>query len=179
MADIDIPFNRDPISNEVKTGSYTIPASNYALVKVTQCGVDFEIDSNVVIHAHSYSGSQSVNTGNVTVFTNNTPYLLVGLFRKPTTGNNMEIRVGSSVGPDSSPYYGTAMQSAPGFSAESIGVTLPVGASLYVAAATGAGGTVSWNLSAVGPQHATEFWVKAGTQLDGDTYTVELYNSIS
>lgn len=169
---IAFPFNHQPDSVSIKTSSYTVPSGKYARVTVTDYSSDFTIDSVVAVEQAEFTGTSTTNSLG-TLFTNNSPYILVGTME---TTNNASVQVYSSSGRIQQNWY--------------IGAPMNINASTNTAevilkpsdrlqCTSPAPGTFYYSLSAINPPTQTEFWVTSGTDLDGSRYIVELYNELT
>ena len=168
MPDFLDQFNNDPVSTTNHTTSYTIPAGGFAKVKVTDLTTDFKIASVIMRDKDSYT-DQIVTTATGIVFTNNTPYILVGSMCQTSTAT-IDVWSPNNIA-TSNLYTGTLqLLTASGCTSlimypnDRINVT-SVGA-----------GVLDLNLKAQSVQGDMEFWVTGGTLIEGSEFTVELYN---
>lgn len=169
------PFDYNPVSVSVKTGSYSIPAGRYAYV-VPECDdSNFTIDGNSAVQSRQYSINGSVPSvpggGARTLLTTNNnlgPIKIKGvsdtnfLLLRPaggSSGGTDDITIHDSTDP-------TKTQE----------ITFNVGDSLYFKNDGGLA-TVSYNVTGyrLGINYANGFWVPTGTSLNGDRYTVAEY----
>ena len=164
---IDIPFNNDPVSTTVKTGAYSVPAGNFARVKVTEFGANFTIDGSIAIPQLYFAGSASTVTSG-TIFTNTSEYTLIGSVVQ-TGASSINSSPGTNL-------FGGQSQTGKSGPGTDEFVIPPQGT---IAVGTTVSGSASWYLTASTFDVPSEFWVPGGTSLNGDRYIVELYNSIS
>lgn len=170
MADIDIPFNYDPVSVTVQTGTYTVPAGNFARVRVVNMDDGFKIDTVSVLDVGYTSGSNSTGGGPGVVYTNQTTsdFILYVWDTTPTTPAAWEVTnsAGYAISTASTNQSVTTLTVPPNFSLRHGSGTTPNGNS------------GQWEGRRVLAPEPKDFWVTGGTQLDGNTYVVELYNKI-
>jgi hypothetical protein len=169
---INIPFNFDPVSVSIKTGAYNVPANNYA--RITVLDKNFTIDGTLVSTTSDFSGSGA--TGGLSIIPKTALY---------TNGESVDARVLVYVAGDpwtSNSFYseinGQTVSGAPvnGF------IDVPVGATLFFNGNHSGVGEGTWHWVGNFPYHEsqqTEFWLPAGTALNGDRYLVTLYTKIS
>lgn len=177
-----IPFNHQPDSISIKTSSYTIPSGKYARVVVTDTESDFTIDSVVAIDQTTFDGSFSLGAGG-TKFTNTSPHTLKGSVSLPN-GASITIYAADASNTAAAlfnPNTGAAMifagtTSTP--SSSGLEVVLQPNHVIYISSPSG-GGTGYYSLRAATQPSTNEFWVPAGTDLDGSRYIVELYNELT
>jgi len=169
---LQIPFNNNPVSITHRSSSYTIPAGNYAKVTVTNLSADFEIDSVAVVKAtaHTSNALDTSTTGDK--YINPGPWAMIGVMYQSGTATVNITPTGSTI-PQPHLYLGTSQAIS---TATQIAVTLQPGDAANVTSA--AAGSLYMRLSAINPIYQTEFWVPAGTDLDGNGYQVALYNII-
>ena len=166
-----VPFNNDPVSSTVKTSSYTVPSGKYARVSVSDTTADFTIDAVIVISATSRSGS-AISTTTGVKFTNSSPYPLRGsVTGDGATAATVRIYPVGSNSSGAQKYELTTITTQDE-------VLLNVGDTIEVTA-IGTGSTVYWNFDATTAPFQKEYWVPAGTVLNGAKFMVELFNSIS
>lgn len=192
---IFVPFNFQPTSTTVRTGSYTIPAGNFAYVKV-QCetGGTFSIDGSVALEAPSAVGSKDFDViaveqtdsdtspgGSASASISYTPpsgyYFQGTAFATDTTGGGYSINVEGSI----------ITQSV----GEALNITVGENDTITVFSNLSGGGTVTVSLIGASIRNSSpqalnfvqeSFWVPAGTQLSetGPTrYTVMLFPEIN
>lgn len=167
-----VPFNFQPYSTTIKTASYTIPADYYALV-IPQCG-NFSIDSVKTGH------ELTTDLGNVSSSSSSNHYSAFGSglytisLATTATGSGSTWSIGSIDGNGNATLLtsgsGDASVVSLSYHAECLKVTrTTTGSGTY-----STGSTTVWFMDA-----ASEFWVKTGTVLAGDRYTVQLFPEIS
>ena len=175
-----IPFNHQPDSVSVKTGSYTIPAGKYARVQVLEGNADFTIGGSIAIEQWEFSGSATLGAG--VKFTNDSPYVLIGsiITNNSATGTLAAFNKNATLPTTQriSDYTtGALAEAVPG---DSVGkhVRLLPGDFLQPVTAN-AVTTGYWNFVAENIPSKLEFWVPSGTALVGDKYIVEEYNELT
>tara|TARA_R110000803_G_scaffold154048_1_gene218880 strand:+ start:325 stop:843 length:519 start_codon:yes stop_codon:yes gene_type:complete len=168
-----IPFNNDPVSTTIKTTSYTIPSGNYARVKVLDLStLDFEIDSVVIIEKDEYIGNGTTNSAG-TKFTNSTNHILIGSVAQSVAATTRISDAGGFL-TSGNPFSGLAQTIG---SATGMGVAMMPGDILETTA--GVAGSLYWSLKAQNIKQPMEYWVPAGTVVEGTKFEVELYNVIT
>lgn len=177
---INIPFNFQPESVDVKTGSYTIPAGKFAKV-IAQCsgGGYFTIDGTIALESTqaSVSAVSSANTISATTV------ILGGAsagrvheveLRIITGSNFWTIDIGGTT-------YSNAAAGTYNFkigSGDSLVLTETIGTDVIDYKLFG----YTYDKVNINSKETGEFWVPSGTLLNegGDTkYTVMLFNEIS
>lgn len=173
----NVPFDFNPTSISVKTSSYTIPAGSYAYV-VNSSMDDFTIDGAAAVqNADSYV----VQLTSVSYF----DYTI-------TQGGNFTIahfvtwqsgtaQMTTSIAPDGSNFY-TLLSSTIGSGNDTkyVNVHLNKGAVVRFARNSSANSNTYGYISSCRESIVSGgFWVPSGTQLNGDRYTVALFNEIS
>jgi len=174
------PFDFNPISVEVKTGSYQIPVGKYAYV-IPDCDQqNFTIDGNIVTENRTISANYSGNGGgDQPVFTvPNGKSALVTIFYRTNSSPTNPIFIGIKY--KSSPDYiekiASVSTNQPSISG-SVQRVLSSGDQVYV---TNIGRcAVSGHYVNNGDASGAGFWVKSQQLLNGNRYTVALYNEIS
>jgi hypothetical protein len=172
-----IPFNFCPLSIETKTSSYSIPAGHYALVK-PMCG-NFKIGSD-------YAGvTESITVGTV----NNTT---ITTTRGITPGSWTTVEVVSSGFADTATltltfkvaeFAGETTLKSHTLTPNSTDVKINrlENCNRVVLDAVDSGGSSflvsTYRISQL--PYGQEYWVPAGTSLDGSQYVVELYAQIT
>ena len=165
-----IPFDNNPVSTEVKTGTYTIPTGKYARVTVIDGGTVFEIDSVVAREPYNQSSSSTI-VGTGLLFTNSTPFTLYGSMTITSNSDVSVYAVGNTAFTANFRLYNNA--SAP----SSLEIKMNPGD--FIRCDTATGGVARWNLNTEAAFDKTVFWAPTATDIEADRYIVELFNNIS
>lgn len=176
------PFNHNPASVDQKTGSYSVPSTNYARVIVTSFKSDFTIAGDTIIPKMCYDSSFAATTSTTEVLRNDSEYEWVlicdligitagtcvfGVFGPDATGSG---------GANTAVYDETGTRAYYSYTAVNCTgrIIMPPGSFLF--AVSGASdGTVHYRTSPLITPPVTEFWVPPSTSLAGNEYSVELY----
>jgi len=167
-----VPPNDDPVSSVLKTGSYTIPAGQYARVDVIGDYSLFSIDGVTVIEAGYATANVNSASSGGTLFT--VPAGRVIRFRVTTEGSGGSSTVALTNGSTTTVII--SMTTAGAFeSSEFIGYAGDV-----ISYGIGAGNhDLTFRGQYIDQQNSSKtFYVPTGTALVGARYVVSLYNSI-
>ena len=162
MSDIQVPFNFQPVSVSVKTGSYTIPAGQYAYVTAeVRDGGSFLIDGTAALDSDDYTVTPAPDSFDDTTYTVPSGYILKGVFLTGGSGSLLISGVNTAT-------VNQDYEFAGGETIRCVGGTNAFLGSLR---------KMSTDTIAT-----ASFWLPTGTALtvSGNTrYTVSLYNNIS
>lgn len=189
MANIVVPFDFNPDSTTVRTGTYTIPAGKYALVKPLGPQLqDLEIDSVVAFQQNLVDTSTTLSNASGTETVGTTPVngrwiCELWLFETTTPSgwsftnvNVQNTNLGIANGKNES--ITTTFTTDGHFARFEMS-----GAQLVRLQQTGPTptGTMTARFVAQKRDSPTEgdFWVPTGTQIDGTRYVVTEYNVVS
>lgn len=160
MSDLFIPFNHQPTTTDVKTGSYTIPAGSYA--RVTMVHSDFTINSEAVRKTKKIRYQQS--STNLTF----TPDSLCKVSIYYSGSGTLSAQ---TMGAQSLNFFSvTGSQMHNAYMSESDTITITHGTGSGVILVVG---------EYLESQLPTHIWAKSGDQLAGTSYYVELYNELT
>ena len=174
----NVPFDFNPTSVSVKTSSYTIPAGSYAYV-INASDDDFTIDGTAAFENPDSGSTQLVSYGtNYDYTVTQSGHFTIALYHAAGTSGSQAL---IQIAPDGSNFY-VLITSFIGSGNETKfeNIFLNKGAVIRGSRNSSSSGATRLFYSSCREGIVSGgFWVPTGTQLNGDRYTVALFNEIS
>lgn len=172
------PFDFQPNSRDVKSGSYSVPSSSYAEVTVIDDLTGFTIDGDTVVTQGQYNGSINLNANQVPV-TNGNPFMIWGSVYIAGSGSTFDVQVrdNNDTFDRVSPLDGSTNQVA---TANGTYIWYLWPGDQIKADSSGSGNTMRYNFIPYRVKNTGQkFWVPPGASLNGTSYEVALYTVTS
>lgn len=174
----NVPFDFNPVSVSVKTSSYTIPAGSYAYV-INCSDDDFTIDGTIAFEKPNSSYVRLLSTGiNYDYTVTQSGSFSIALKHVWSSGSaNLSLQIS----PDGTNFYNllsSTISSGTEFKFQNI--FLNKGAVVRASRSISSTASSAYYITSCREGIVSGgFWVPSGTQLNGDRYTVALFNEIS
>jgi|DEB0MinimDraft_6_1074348.scaffolds.fasta_scaffold123985_2 hypothetical protein len=174
----NVPFDFNPTSVSVKTSSYTIPAGSYAYV-INASDDDFTINGTAAFENPDSGSTQLASQGtNYDYTVTQSGHFTIALYH---AWNSNTTSASVSIAPDGSSFYTLIVSTiSSGNETKFENVFLNKGAVIRGSRGSNSSGATRMYYSSCREGIVSGgFWVPTGTQLNGDRYTVALFNEIS